>query len=377
MIRSAVALCLLLLPESSLAFVAPRAGYTTRTNVLTQSTSDDINEPIRSIRDDDEEGTMNRRSFFVGSGLAAASALLLPNVALAEDSSIGSSKDHPIVVLGAGGKVGKLCTQILADSGKYVSATTRSGRDVFDGSSASPYVTFASADVTKLDSLEAALKGASGVIFAASASGKKKGGDPAHVDYLGVYNTAKACLAAGVPKLAVVSAGTVSRPDSAGFKATNFFVKYVYGEKVMDYKIAGESAMRDLYAGQSACGYTVVRPGGLNDKPSVGSSKVHVSQGDVYSSEISRTDVALVTVAALLKGKATDGTTFELNQVEGVGKAMDSLPTPPTELVHAGASTFDGLLDGLLTDAQLKSKYGDLINDSFKGSGIEPVTSLV
>lgn len=44
------------------------------------------------------------------------------------------------------------------------------------------------------------MKDATGVVFAPSASGKKKGGDPAHdVDYLGVYKTANACLECGVP----------------------------------------------------------------------------------------------------------------------------------------------------------------------------------
>jgi uncharacterized protein YbjT (DUF2867 family) len=62
-------------------------------------------------------------------------------------------------------------------------------------------VSFGTGDVTKYESIKNAIKGASGVIFAASASGKKKGGDPAHVDYLGVYNTAKACLECRVPKL--------------------------------------------------------------------------------------------------------------------------------------------------------------------------------
>jgi len=274
---------------------------------------------------------------------------------------------------GAGGKVGKLCTQILAKKGLYTRAVTRDGRSTLGEDSS--YVTYAAGDVTKYDTLKEAVKSASGVIFAASASGKSKGGDPAHVDYLGAYNAAKACLESNVPKFVLISAGTATRPDSAGFKATNFFVKYVYGDKIMDYKIAGEAAVRDLYKEAGKHGYTVVRPGGLGDKSSVGPSKVHVSQGDVYSSEVTREDVALVTVAALLKGKATDDVTFELNQVEGLGKAMASLPDLPSELVHAGAPTFEGLLDGLLTDEQIKKKYPDLIND-FRGSGIEPVSQL-
>jgi uncharacterized protein YbjT (DUF2867 family) len=324
-----------------------------------------------------------RRDAFASAARVFATGLVLStishrNAALAAATEgIGSSPDSPIVVLGAGGKVGKLCTQILAGKGLYTRAVTRSGGPVLP--SDSQYVSYAAGDVTKPESLKSTVSGASGVIFAASASGAKKGGDPAHVDYLGAYNTAVACLEAKVPKLVLVSAGTVTRPDSAGFKATNFFVKYVYGDKIMDYKIAGEAAVRDLYSNKADSGvaYAVIRPGGLNERPSVGSSKVHVSQGDVYSSEVTREDVALVTVAALLKGTATDFVTLELNQVEGLGKAQNDLPDLPSELVHAGAPSYDALLDGLLTDAQMKAMYPDLINDSFRGSGIEPVSQLL
>jgi hypothetical protein len=135
--------------------------------------------------------------------------------------------------------------------------------------------------------------------------------------------------------------------------------------------------MRDMYtaSGKPALAYTVIRPGGLADKPSAGPAKLHVSQGDVYSSEITREDVALVTVAALLKGKATDNTTFELNQVEGIGKTEKGLPDLP-ELVHTGSSSFDGLLDGLLTDVDLKIKYPAAISE-YRGAGVEPIEKLV
>ena len=127
--------------------------------------------------------------------------------------------------------------------------------------------------------------------------------------------------------------------------------------------------MRDLYADAGKSGYAVVRPGGLSDKPALGSSGIHVSQGDVYSSEISRQDVAMVTIAAMLKGPATNGVTFEVNQVSGLIKAEKTLPDLPGELVHAGAPSYDDLLDGLLTDSRIRSKYPDLFND-FRGDGV-------
>ena len=174
----------------------------------------------------------------------------------------------------------------------------------------------------------------------------------------------------------VVSAGSVTRPDFVGFKATNVFVKYVYGDKIMDHKIAGEAVMRDLYANQTKCSYCVVRPGGLSDAKAEGPGLIHVSQGDVYSAEITRQDVAEVTVAALLKGSATDFTTFELNQQKGLAKVSKDLETPPAELVHAGAKSYDALLDGLLTDSQIISSYPQYTND-FRGDKIKPISEVV
>lgn len=309
----------------------------------------------------------------VSSGVVLSTALSFPKEGLCADG-IGADGSSPIAVIGAGGKVGFLCTKILTSRNIYTRGITRSGRKVLDDDSS--FASYASGDVTNYESIKSAVCGSSGVIFAASASGKKKGGDPAHVDYKGLYNTAKACIECGVPKLVVVSAGTVTRPESVGFKATNLFVKYIYGEKIMDYKIAGETVMRDLYADQTKCSYCVVRPGGLSEKPAEGSTVLHLSQGDVFSSEITREDVAEVTVAALLKGQATDFTTFELNTMgKGLSNIVPDLGTPSSALVHAGASSYDALLDGLVTDSEMVKSYPQYIN-AFKGYKIEPVSSI-
>lgn len=143
----------------------------------------------------------------------------------------------------------------------------------------------------------------------------------------------------------------------------------------MDHKIAGEEVMRDLYANQSKCSYCVVRPGGLSDAQSEGPKVIHVSQGDVYSAEITRQDVAEVTVAALLKGSATDFTTFELNQQKGLTKVLKDLEDAPAALVHNGAETYDALLDGLLTDGQMRSSYPQYMND-FRGDKIKPISEV-
>jgi uncharacterized protein YbjT (DUF2867 family) len=338
-------------------------------NVLKGTLSNDAFEKSEDEAKPSTFQLRNRRQMIADAKNAVLLGTLLSGAEsafAAAESSIGASPERPIVILGAGGKCGKLCTQILADKKLYVRAATRDGRQVLGADS--PYVTYGVCDVTNFQSLNEAVSRSSGVIFAASASGKAKGGVPREVDYMGAANTAKACLQQKVPKLVLISAGTVTRPTSPAFKQTNYFVKDVVGEKIMDYKIAGESAVRDLYEESSRKGlaYTIVRPGGLNGRPSKGPSKIHISQGDVCSSEISREDVALVTVAALLKGPATDFTTFELNQVAGLTKAIASLPDLPSELIHTGASSYSELLDGLFTDTEMKSKYSDIISN-FRG----------
>lgn len=87
----------------------------------------------------------------------------------------------------------------------------------------------------------------------------------------------------------------------------------------------------------------------------------------VLSSDISRTDVAEVAVACLLKGKATDSCTFELNNIKGLYKAMGNLPDLPPELLHAGAPSYFDLLDGLQTDAEMLRSYYPKIVSTFAG----------
>ncbi len=154
--------------------------------------------------DNNDDIIMTRRKMFGVTGIVTASSLLLPSISIAEEDTtptettgvmkpIGTDQSHPISIIGAGGKVGNLCTQILNKKGLYTRAITRSGRKTLttDDDDDSSYVSYASGDVTNYEAIKQAVAGSSGVIFAASASGKKKGGDPEHVDYLGLYYTAK------------------------------------------------------------------------------------------------------------------------------------------------------------------------------------------
>lgn len=250
-------------------------------------------------------------------GLTTAFSSISATAATTEESNVGK-----IVVLGAGGKTGKLIVQKLQDSGVPVAATSR---------------TTTNTDVTKIESLESAIKGASAVIFAASAS--SKGGTAEKVDYLGVENTAKECVRLKVPRLVVISSAAVTRPSSLGFKITNLF------GKIMEYKLQGEDALRAVYASDPSLSYTIIRPGGLQDGDALGVSKLEINQGDAVAGEIRRTDVAESAIAAAISKKIPSNTIFEIYNKEGAGPLEGNLPVP-TGYERTGAS-YDDLFAGL------------------------------
>ena len=165
-------------------------------------------------------------------------------------------------------------------------------------------------DVTIPSTIETAVTGSRAVIFAASPS--KAGGTPAQVDNDGLVNVAKACIAAKVPHLVIVSSGGVSKPDSPVYKFLNIF------GGIMEQKIIGEDTVRSLYSGLEEMTYTVVRPGGLTEEPPVGVGALELNQGDVKSGRISRYDVASLCIESTFYPKLTGGATFECYNADTV-----------------------------------------------------------
>ncbi len=107
---------------------------------------------------------------FPYSATAEGEQTALPTTSTAtEMKAIGTDILKPIAIIGAGGKVGSMCTDLLNKKGLYTRAITRSGRKVLGDDS--QYVSYASGDVTNYEVIKKAIDGSSGVIFAASASG--------------------------------------------------------------------------------------------------------------------------------------------------------------------------------------------------------------
>jgi len=278
--------------------------------------------------------------------------------------------------------------------------------------SSQPYISYAVADVTQYDDILQVLKqrAPAAVVWAATSSGVKKGGggggDALQVDFQGAYYTAKVCLACHVPKLALISAGCVTRPNAPGARAVNFLTQWTYGEcPWTDAKMAGETAVRDLYHRAAANKkegnnrkkkqnntYVIVRPAAAlaNHKPAIPVDQLVVMQGDVYSSAeaISRTNVAQVVVHALLKGTATDFVTFEVapavrlykndkgNVLDLVGLPtlkQTTVPDLPKPLVHLNAASYEELLEGLVTDDDMLKQYGSIVSDYRGGEKVPSV----
>ena len=288
---------------------------------------------------------MNRLLFILTIVLQYASALQLTRRALpgaaAAATAIGTQNAFaaakPVLVLGANGGTGLECVRYLQKKGRPCIAATRTGEFVGE---ANKFVTVAKGDVTDAASLASLITDQTGaVIFAASASRQadaKKSSNAKAVDNIGLVNCAKLCIEKSVPRLVVVSSGGVSKPSSAVYIFLN-----LAANGIMDAKIAGEDAVRRLYAApglaEKNIGYTVVRPGGLLRDPGMGVSSVELNQGDTKSGRINRADVAAICIESL-ESKAAFDTTFEC-YYKDTAKGLDDVMKSNAAAVGAGVKT--------------------------------------
>ena len=301
------------------------------------------------------------------SGSGESSADAAPSSA-PESTSNRAKEMPPVVVFGARGKTGKRCVQVAARSMRAVVACTRDGSfstaDLGLSAEEADLVTAKPGDVSKATPADLAdlVAGARAVIFAASAS--PNGGNPQEVDKAGLVAVARACIAAKVPRLVIVSSGSVTKPLSPVYVFLNFF------GGIMRAKIEGEDAVRQLYYDREGCDYVVVRPGGLTEDEGRGVGAIELNQGDDKSGRIARADVAVICVEAAFAEAGSDvaNATFEcywadtaksLDEV-GLSNLMGStseVPDYKSGKERRGA-TWDELFAGLEADAPGVSQQG-------------------
>jgi uncharacterized protein YbjT (DUF2867 family) len=199
-----------------------------------------------------------------------------------------------VLVAGATGRTGQQVVRELNAGGFRVRALVRDpakARAVLGDT-----VEYATGDVRQRPTLDAALQGVRYAISAIGATRKDPANTPEFVDFQGVRNLADAAATAKLEQLVIVSSSGVTHKDHMLNKMFS---------NVLLWKAEGEAAVR-----ASGVPYTIVRPGGLTDKPG-GEKGVRLEQGDQGTGVIPRADVARVCVAAL-SSPAARNRTFEV-----------------------------------------------------------------
>jgi putative NADH-flavin reductase len=200
-----------------------------------------------------------------------------------------------VVVVGGGGRTGKLVVDALIRRGDTPVATIRSPRQMAE-------LVKAGAEVLMLDLVESefeqwvhGFRGADAIVFAAGSAT----GESSALDRKGTLRTVRAAEKAGVDRyVTIASIGASTGMKLSGEWATDEMVDY-YKQKRAANKLIRESTLR----------WTIVEPGELTDNKGTGKARISVEA--VKSASISRADVATVVVEALHQPK-TAGMAFQV-----------------------------------------------------------------
>lgn len=208
-------------------------------------------------------------------------------------AAIAAPKDELVLVAGATGGTGQHVVTQLREQGYRVRALVRDAASARE--KLGEDVPLIVGDVTDPDSLVPAFDGVTRVISAIGAGEKEGPNSPEFVDYGGNKNLIDAASSANVGQFVFVSSMGVTHPEHP--------LNKIFGN-VLIWKMQAEDYLRG-----SGVTYTIVRPGGLHDKPG-GEQRIIFEQADeVKVVGIARADVAAITVAALAYPEA-QGKTF-------------------------------------------------------------------
>lgn len=200
-----------------------------------------------------------------------------------------------VVVVGAGGRTGRLIVEMLVAGGHKAVATIRNPKHMATMVSLGAETVMLDLELSTGPDFQAQFKGADAIVFAAGSAA----GQPSALDRAGLVKTARAAEAAGVRRyLTIASIGA-----STGMKLTGEWDT----EEMRDYykqKRAGNKYLRD-----SDLDWIIVEPGGLTDGKPTG--KITLGESALEEAPIDRADVAAV-VVALLDSKESSKRAFQL-----------------------------------------------------------------
>jgi uncharacterized protein YbjT (DUF2867 family) len=200
-----------------------------------------------------------------------------------------------VVVVGAGGRTGRLIVEKLVAAGHKTVATIRSPKHMAAMVSLGAETVMLDLELSTGPDFQAQFKGADAVVFAAGSAS----GESSALDRTGLMKTARAAETAGVKRyLNIASIGA-----STGMKLSSDW----NNDEAKDYykqKRAGNKYLRE-----SGLDWIIVEPGGLTDGKPTG--KVTISEEQIDGGSIDRADVAAV-IVALLESKRSSKRAFQL-----------------------------------------------------------------
>ncbi len=197
-----------------------------------------------------------------------------------------------ILVAGGHGQVALRLLRLLAAEGHTARGLIRSSAHAADLTAAGAIPVLG--DLERDETLDAYVKGADAVVFAAGAGPGSGPERKRSVDLRGAVKLADAARATGVRRYVLISSIGADRPDAVG-------------EPMRAYLEAKAEA--DAYVRARGLDHTIVRPGSLTDDPGTGLVRVSTDLGN--RGPVPRDDVAAV-LAAVLVTPSTIGKTFEL-----------------------------------------------------------------
>ncbi len=188
-----------------------------------------------------------------------------------------------ILLGGATGKNGRYVLKRLHDLGLTVRAMSRDVEDAKDDFGA--HYDWVEADVTKPETLAAAVEGVDIVISAVATAMPFGGNRSEKVDYEGTINLSRAAQAAGATRFVIITSSVSGTKDH--------FLNTV-GGNVLIWKGKAEQVLVD-----SGLEYVVVGPAGIDDRPG-GQQAIALIPRSEYQSGmvIGREDLAAVVIAA-------------------------------------------------------------------------------
>lgn len=224
--------------------------------------------------------------------------------------------NKPVVVIGGSGYTGSDCVKNLVNNKNNVISLSRNPILIPDIDNS--FVDYVSADITKKETIENAIKGSEAVIFTANAIKKSevsgKGNDFNNhkqsftdIAIMGLINVAKSCIKNDVKRLVVISASCMScqeNPSAKFDKACGLSCVHCTAKQ------EGEKALKELYANNNKCSYTIIRAGLLTTGEKRGPTEIEINQDFTKTGMISRIDLADIAINSI-NNPNTFGTTFE------------------------------------------------------------------